>query len=143
MARSRATELVNQNKTDEALKLTNEVVIPAYDKFLKAIDAAVNYKTKLGQAAANTGKTSARFSRRLIGIALGLASLLAFLLAWQVIRSTNQALRDITVNLDRGALQTASAARQVSMAFKTSLPGPASRPHRSRRRARRSKKSPA
>ncbi|MGA8624374.1 MAG: MCP four helix bundle domain-containing protein, partial [Pseudolabrys sp.] len=36
MARSRATELVNQNKTDEALKLTNEVVIPAYDKFLKA-----------------------------------------------------------------------------------------------------------
>jgi methyl-accepting chemotaxis protein len=37
-------------------------------------------------------------------------------LAWQVIRSTNQALKDITVNLDRGALQTASAARQVSMA---------------------------
>ena len=116
MARSRATELVNQNKTDEALKLTNEVVIPAYDKFLKAIDAAVDYKTKLGQAAANTGKTSALFSRRLIGIALGLASLLAFLLAWQVIRSTNRALKDITVNLDRGALQTASAARQVSMA---------------------------
>ena len=61
-------------------------------------------------------KASALFSRRLIGLALGLASLLAFLLAWQVIRSTNRALKDITVNLDRGALQTASAARQVSMA---------------------------
>ena len=64
----------------------------------------------------SAGKASALFSRRLIGLALGLASLLAFLLAWQVIRSTNRALKDITVNLDRGALQTASAARQVSMA---------------------------
>jgi methyl-accepting chemotaxis protein len=52
----------------------------------------------------------------LIGLALGLSSLLAFLLAWQVIRSTNRALKEITVNLDRGSLQTASAARQVSMA---------------------------
>ena len=116
MARSRATELVNQNKTDEALKLTNEVVIPAYDKFLKAIDSAVDYNTRLGKTSANTGKESALFSVRLIGVALGLASLLAFLLAWQVIRSTNRALGDITANLDRGALQTASAARQVSMA---------------------------
>ena len=115
-ARSRATELVNQNKTDEALKLTNEVVIPAYDKFLKAIDSAVDYKTRLGKASANTGKASALFSVRLIGAALGLALLLTIVLAWQVIRSTNRALKDITVNLDRGALQTASAARQVSMA---------------------------
>ena len=37
-SRGRATELFNQNKVDEVLKLTNEDVIPAYDKFLKAIE---------------------------------------------------------------------------------------------------------
>ena len=40
-----------------------------------------------------------------------------------IIRSTNRALNDITVNLDRGAVQTASAARQVSMASQTLASG--------------------
>jgi methyl-accepting chemotaxis protein len=115
-SRGRAIELAHEGKAEESQQLQQQAVIPDYEKYLKAIDLTVDYKAKLGQAAADAGKASALFSRRLIGIALGLASLLAFLLAWQVIRSTNRALTDITLNLDRGALQTASAARQVSMA---------------------------
>ena len=115
-SRTRAIELAREGKADESRQLQQQAVIPDYEKYLKAIDLTVDYKAKLGQSTADAGKASALFSRRLIGLALGLASLLAFLLAWQVIRSTNRALKDITVNLDRGALQTASAARQVSMA---------------------------
>jgi methyl-accepting chemotaxis protein len=123
VSRSRSIELLHQGKADEARQLQEETVIPDYDKYLKAIDLDVEYNAKLGQAAAQAGKTSALFSVRLIGVALGLAFLLTVLLAWQVIRSTNRALNDITVNLDRGALQTASAARQVSMASQTLASG--------------------
>ena len=115
-SRNRSIELLNQGKAEEARQLQQQAVIPDHEKFLKAIDLTVDYKAKLGQSTADAGKASALFSRRLIGLALGLSSLLAFLLAWQVIRSTNRALKEITVNLDRGSLQTASAARQVSMA---------------------------
>ena len=95
-SRARAIELAHEGKAEESQQLQQETVIPDYEKYLKAIDLTVDYKAKLGQAAADAGKASALFSRRLIGIALGLASLLAFLLAWQVIRSTNRALKDIT-----------------------------------------------
>ncbi len=53
----------------------------------------VDYNKKLGKAYADAGKGSALFSVRLIGLALGLAFLLAILLAWMVIRSTNRALK--------------------------------------------------
>jgi methyl-accepting chemotaxis protein len=115
-SRSRALELLKENKAEESRKVRQEAVIPDYEKYLKAIDLDVDYNEKLGKTLADAGKSSALFSTRLIGLALGLAALLAFLLAWQVIRSTNRALKDVTVNLDKGALQTASAARQVSMA---------------------------
>ena len=115
-SRGRAFELLKENRVDEFRKVQQEEVIPDYEKYLNAIDLDVDYNDKLAKTYADHGKKSVLFSVRLIGVALGLASLLAFLLAWQVIRSTNRALKDITANLDRGALQTASAARQVSMA---------------------------
>ena len=115
-SRTRAIELAREGKADESRQLQQQAVIPDYEKYLKAIDLTVDYKAKLGQSTADAGKASALLSRRLIGLALGLTSLVAFLLAWQVIRSTNRALKEITVNLDRGSIQTASAARQVSMA---------------------------
>jgi methyl-accepting chemotaxis protein len=70
-SRTRALELLRENKADEAQKLLQEAVIPGYEKYFKA---------------------------------------------WLIIRSTNHALANITHNLDQGSLQTASAARQVSMA---------------------------
>ena len=92
-SRTRAIELAHQGKAEESQKLQQEAVIPAYEKYLKAIDLTVDYKAKLGQSAADAGKASALFSVRLIGAALALALLLAILLAWQVIRSTNRALK--------------------------------------------------
>jgi methyl-accepting chemotaxis protein len=122
-SRSRSIELFHDNKAEEAKKLQEEVVIPDYEKYLKAIDLVVEYNAKLGKAAADAGKASALFSVRLIGISLALAILLGTLLVWTIIRSTNRALSNITGNLDQGAVQTASAARQVSMASQTLASG--------------------
>ena len=119
-SRTRAIELAHEGKAEESRQLQQEVVIPDYEKYLKAIDLTVDYKAKLGQSTADAGKASALFSVRLIGAALGLAVLLTIVLAWRISCSTNRALNDITVNLDRGALQTALAARQVSTASQSS-----------------------
>ena len=122
-SRSRALELFKENKAEDFRKLIREVVIPDYEKYLKAIDLDVDYNDKLGKVYADHGKATARLSVRLIAIALGLVFVLASLLAWLIIRSTNRALGSITLTLDQGALQTASAARQVSMASQTLASG--------------------
>jgi methyl-accepting chemotaxis protein len=122
-SRSRALELLKENKAEDSRKLQQEVVIPDYEKYLKAIDLDVDYNDKLGKAYADHGKATSLLSVRLIAIALGLVFVLASLLAWLIIRSTNNALRNITLNLDQGAIQTATAARQVSMASQTLASG--------------------
>jgi methyl-accepting chemotaxis protein len=122
-SRTRALDLLRENRTDEGQKLLQEVVIPDYEKYLKAIDLDVDFNERLGKAIADHGKANAHLSVRLIAIALGLVLLVASLLAWLIIRSTNHALRNIALNLDQGAMQNASAARQVSMASHTLASG--------------------
>jgi methyl-accepting chemotaxis protein len=109
-------ELVRQGKADEHKKMLSEVIIPAYEASIKAVDASIEYNEKLGMDAGKTGKSGAKSGIRLIGLALGCAIILASLLSWQIVRSTNRVLRDLAVSLDQGATQTAAAARQVSAA---------------------------
>jgi len=122
-SRGRAIELLKENKAEEFRKVQQEEVVPDYEKYLKSIDLDVAYNDKLAKTYADDGKSLAVLSVRLISIALVLVTLLAIALAWIVIRSTNRALNNITANLDRGAVQTASAARQVSMASQTLASG--------------------
>jgi methyl-accepting chemotaxis protein len=122
-SRTRSLELLKENKTEESNKLEQEAVIPDYEKYFKAIDAEVAYIASHAKDSADAAKRSALLGVRLIGISLALVLLLASLLAWLIIRSTNRALSNITLNLDQGALQTASAARQVSTASQTLASG--------------------
>jgi methyl-accepting chemotaxis protein len=112
-------ELVRQGKGEEHKKMLSELVIPAYEASVAAVDASVDYNRKLGTDASTASKTTARSSIILICIALGLTLIVACLLTWQIVRSTTRVLRDLASNLDRGATQTASAARQVSAASQT------------------------
>jgi len=122
-SRTRALKLLKENKVEESQKLQDEAVIPAYETYINAVDLAVNYIAKRAKKSADAAKRSTLLSVRLIGVALILVFLLASLLAWLLIRSTNRALANITHNLDQGSLQTASAARQVSMASQTLASG--------------------
>jgi methyl-accepting chemotaxis protein len=117
--RSRYLELVRQGKVEECKKMMSEVIIPAYEETIKALDADVDYNKKLGAESSADAKTAAHSGFILICIALGAAVISAGLLSWQIVRSTNRVLRDLATNLDQGATQTASAARQVSSASQT------------------------
>src|SRR5262249_54569820 len=83
---------------------------------VKAIDADVDYNKKLGTEASLASKSTARSSVFLISFALVAALVVGCLMAWQIARSTTRVLRDLAGNLDKGATQTAAAARQVSSA---------------------------
>jgi len=115
-ARTRYLDLIRQGKVDEHKKMLSEVVIPAYEETIKALDADVDYNKKLGADASADAKTAARSGFILICIALGVALIVAGLLTRQIVRSTNRLLRDLATNLDQGATQTATAAGQVSAA---------------------------
>ncbi len=116
VTRSRFLELVRQGKVDEQKKALAEVVIPAYEASVKAVDASVDYNKKLGADASAAAKAAARSSILLISIGLGAAVILAGLLSRQIVLSTTGALRDLASDLNQGATQTASAASQVSAA---------------------------
>ncbi len=115
-ARSHWLDLLHENKTDESESYFKSTFVPSFEKALAAIRAGVEYNNQLGQTAGKMGKEAVRSSQILIGSFLGVALVLAVLLSWMVTRSTNKILRSVASNLDRGSLQTAAAARQVSMA---------------------------
>ncbi|MCL4788683.1 MAG: hypothetical protein KJ070_18135 [Verrucomicrobia bacterium] len=96
-----------------------EQVLPAFGESVKAIGASIGYNEKLAADVSKTSKEAAKAGIRLITLALVLALAVSSLLIWQIIRSTNRVLRDLAGNLDQGATQTASAARQVSAASQT------------------------
>ena len=122
-SRRRALELLKENKVDEFRKVQQEEVIPEYEKYLKAIDLDIDYNEKLARTYADHGKKSVLFSVRLISVALGLASLVAFLLGMAG-HSLDKPRPQGNYGQPRsGALQTASAARQVSMASKNLASG--------------------
>jgi methyl-accepting chemotaxis protein len=114
--RSHWFELLHENKAEEAQRYFTSTLIPSLEKELTAVQASVDYNKHLGQVADKRGKEAARSGRILIASFLAVALVLSTLLSWMVTRSTNGILRSIASNLDRGSLQTASAARQVSMA---------------------------
>jgi methyl-accepting chemotaxis protein len=118
-ARTKYLESVRQGKVEEHKKLLSEVLIPAYEETVKAVDADVDYNKKLGADASGEAKAAARSGVILICFALGVALIVAVLLTWQIVRSTTRVLRDLAGNLDQGATQTATAARQVSAASQT------------------------
>ena len=91
-------------------------LVPAKDAHIHAIQADLAYNDKIGMASGETGKQNARASVRLLLIGIGVALVLAILMALKITGSTNRVLRNITANLDHGALQTAAAAGQVASA---------------------------
>ena len=118
-ARNPYLELVRNSNAEEHKKVLSEKVIPTYETAIDSIGALIDYKEKQGTDAAKIGKAAALSGVRLIGLAFAVALIVAGLLGWQIVSSTNRVLRGLAVNLDQGATQTASAARQVSAASQT------------------------
>jgi methyl-accepting chemotaxis protein len=114
--RTRYLEAVRHGNAEEHKKMFVEVLIPAYEESVEAIDANIRYNERLGTDTSTASKSAAASGVVLIRIALGTAVLLAGFLAWRIGGTTSRLLRDLAINLEQGATQTASAARQVSAA---------------------------
>ena len=113
--RARMQQLSREGKLEEQNRMSVDIQQPNRDRLLKTITAAKNYNTHLGQEAAIAGANAAKVGARTFQITTVLSVLIAGLLAWLTLGSTRRTLGEITSDLDRGALQTASAAGQVSM----------------------------
>jgi methyl-accepting chemotaxis protein len=114
-ARTHWLDLLHENKIEESRGYFTGVLVPSFDKALSSIQSSVDCNIQLTQRAGKTGAETARKSLILIGVLMGTALIVSMFLAWQVIRTTNRTLRYLAVNLERGSLQTASAARQVAI----------------------------
>ena len=115
-AYERAYDLMAQGKAADYDKAAVETVIPAYKKFVECLDENIQYNENLAKASSDAGKLNASSTLLVVGVLLGANILLAGLMGWTISKSTNQALQSLAGNLDQGAMQTASASRQVSMA---------------------------
>lgn len=111
----KTVELFSANDPAALSKQLQGLLDPAYNRAVNAIDADLKYNIVLGEATAKSGDNNADSAVLYTSIALAIAVIFAVFIAWQVTSSTNKGLRALAANLDRGALQTASAARQVSM----------------------------
>ena len=95
----------------------SEVLLsPARKKLLAAIEESVQYNVDLAQATGDEGKSLAASAMQLLKISVAVVVLLAIGISFFIVRSTSRVLGEIIGSLDASALQTASAARQVSMA---------------------------
>ena len=109
----------------EQQRLIKEVQDPNYARFLAALQAAASHSYKEGQSVAESSQASTGVTMWLLGIVSLAAMVGAGFLAWATVREIATALGGITIDLNRGARHTASAARQVAIASQ-SLAGGAS-----------------
>ncbi len=103
----------------EQQRLITEVQDPNYARFLAAVQVAASHSYTRGQTIAETSRAQTSVTMWLLGISSLLAVLIAGVLAWITVRRISAALGGITVDLNRGARHTSSAARQVSIASQT------------------------
>ena len=102
------------SKTAEAVKIYKDEVQPAMARINSAIQAEVDYNSKgadENSAALDSAITSGRMG---VLIGVGLAVLIATLLAVIIIRSVSKALTQMAQALADGSSQVASASGQVS-----------------------------
>jgi methyl-accepting chemotaxis protein len=112
----RINALVSDGKGDEAQKLFHDAQLPNFDKMDAALAAHIQFNVAYGNKAGENGKNLVSSGTWILQLIMGVSLLLAVIIGYSIIRSTNNALHSITVALENGAVQTASAAGDVSSA---------------------------
>jgi methyl-accepting chemotaxis protein len=107
-------ELSRAQKTEEALKVAGAKLVPAFESYIRAVEALVEYNTSMAREAGEQVVSTVDSIKR--GVLTGLATALALgaIIAFYIIRNTGTVLRRVTSALDEGSTQVAAAAGQVS-----------------------------
>src|SRR3984885_2327154 len=112
--RDQMVELSREGKNAEHDRMSNVVQQPNRDRLLAALSAGTAYTNRQGQAVAAAGKRAALVDSRTFLIVMASSIVIAAVMFYLIIVTTNRTLKEITASLERGAVQTASAANQVS-----------------------------
>jgi methyl-accepting chemotaxis protein len=121
--RAEYTKLLAAGQAAEANAHLLTQVVPAYEAFIAQTRVMFEYNVKNGHELALRLDNTARLTERLIVIAASTALLLALVIGFLIIRSTNKALKTITEQLSIGADQANESAAQVSTASQTLAEG--------------------
>jgi len=114
-ARDRLITAIAANQAPETQRRKEEIH-SVYEGFIHAIDNHLEFNVRLGQTQAGEAKSIAEHGLRAVRMTLLAALVVTALIAWLISGTTNRLLRGLANSLDHGAMQTASAARQVSVA---------------------------
>ena len=103
----------------EHQRLIKEVQDPNYGRFMETLKVLMAENLQHGRRVADTGTTSTRITMWLLAVVALAALGGAGFFGRRTIRDISAALGGVTFSLNRGARQTASAARQVAVASQT------------------------
>ena len=113
---ARIVALKGEGKLEEANKLFDETQVANFARMDKATSTHIEFNIKLSDKAGDAGKALISSGTWILQLAMGISLALALAIGFFIIRSTNKALRAITIALENGAVQTAAAAGDVSSA---------------------------
>ncbi len=103
--------------------LIDAQLVPVYERYIKAIDALIDYNTTYGQASARGIDRNVASGKLYIALGLAAALVIGIGIAWLIIRSINRVLHRISTQLSEGAAQVTSAAGEVSQSSQTLAAG--------------------
>jgi methyl-accepting chemotaxis protein len=112
--RNRYVALMDAGKADEAARLLKDVIHPANDAYENAIENLFNYNAGNGHTLADDITSRSVRTTTLVIVAACVAFVLGAAIGTILIRSTNRALRGVTLQLAAGSEQTTAAASEVS-----------------------------
>jgi len=122
-SRASVYELSNSNQKKEALALYGTSVEPAFDAYINALRAEVDYNKKSGVEDSNAIIATIIASKTFILVGLAVALALAGTSGFAIIRGTNKVLVTASRALHEGATQVTAAAGQVSASSQTLAEG--------------------
>jgi methyl-accepting chemotaxis protein len=122
-ARQHYFELMAAGQAEEAHAFLNDVLFPAYTAYIKQCGELFDLNARNGVSSATDIMGSSERSTRLIVIVSAAALVIAGLLGWVIVRSTNRVLHALAGQLGAGADQTAAAATQLSASSQTLAAG--------------------
>ncbi|MFT3866889.1 MAG: methyl-accepting chemotaxis protein [Nibricoccus sp.] len=112
--RAQFIALLKEGNVPAAKAFNHAKLEPAYLAFREQIEKVQQWNEAAAVSVANQMVATCRSAEVITSVVAGVSILVAFLVGWMIIRSTNHALQTMATVLDDASTQVAAAAQQVS-----------------------------
>ena len=114
---------MREGRAAEARQQMRDVVDPAIDKTLEAINACIDYNVLLTQRESQAAAQAVRGSIAIVAGILSIALLSGLAIGYRLSRMARRTLRGVSDSLEQGASQTSLAATQLATAGRSLAEG--------------------